>query len=447
MKDIDQESSTKIDNQMFQQEKPALRCSLVVIDGPNCGKSVHLSDQTVKVGTSQECDLKVDDETVSRVHLTVCQGAGGFQVVDRDSTNGSFYEGSRISQAVVPAGAALKIGKSSLIIRVDDNPDAIGLSPRTEFGQLVGRSISMRRLFAILGQVAPTDSTVLIEGETGTGKELVALALHEASQLTSQPFNIFDCAAVPEELIESELFGHVKGSFTGAVSDRPGVFVSTRNGTLLLDELSSLPMPLQPKLLRVLESRKVKPVGSDEFRPINVRVVAACNTDIEQDVREGRFRPDLFYRLSVVHVRIPPLRQRREDISPIVRKMITEFGGHDPGEISGPNLDRLMAHPWPGNVRELRNVIERAIALTGGHVPPFDEMHLQIGVPVEDNELRIHTEATYSDAKAMVLDEFERRYLTELMRRCKGNISFASRVSALDRKHLKKLLRRHRLLN
>ena len=301
----------------------------------------------------------------------------------------------------------------------------------------------MRRLFAILEQVSNTDSTLLVEGETGTGKELVALAVHEASPRKDGPFVVLDCAAVPGELVESELFGHVRGAFTGAATNRPGAFVSADNGTLFLDELNSLPITMQPKLLRALESRSVKAVGSDAPRKVNVRVIAACNSDVERDVAEGRFRPDLFYRLSVVHVRIPPLRQRRDDIPVIAARMLEEMGGCEPGEISGPNLDRLAAHAWPGNVRELRNVIERACALSGGVPRPFRDMTLHLGPSREGGErLQVDTEATYSRAKEKVLASFERIYLEALMQRCGGNISLASRVSELDRKQLRKLLRR-----
>jgi DNA-binding NtrC family response regulator len=287
---------------------------------------------------------------------------------------------------------------------------------------------------------------VLVEGETGTGKELVAWALHQASPRRSGPFVVFDCGAVPRELIESELFGHVRGAFTGATADRPGAFVRANGGTVFIDELTALPLELQPKLLRALESRAVKPVGSDHPRPVDVRVVAACNTDIEAEVRAERFRADLFYRLSVVHVRIPPLRRRREDIAPIVRRILSRLGITDPGPIEGPNLDRLTAHSWPGNVRELRNVIERAVALSGTRAPRFSDLRLQIGPAVQQEELRVRTESTFAEAKEELTASFEKRYLADLMERCRGNISLASRVGGLDRKHLRKLLRRHGLI-
>ncbi len=441
------EEQTKVDRDAPGVQAPApLRCSLFVIDGPSCGRSVAVGREPVTVGSAPGCGLTLDDSTVSRHHVTVQAAPGGFLVADLGSTNGTFYEGSRIAQAVVGPGAVLRVGRTSLVLRPDDSAEAIEPTARQAFGDLDGVSLPMRRLFAILEQVAPTDSTVLVEGETGTGKELVAWALHQGSPRRSGPFVVFDCGAVPRELIESELFGHVRGAFTGATADRPGAFVRANGGTVFVDELTAMPLELQPKLLRALESRAVKPVGSDNPRPVDVRVVAACNADIEAEVRAERFRADLFYRLSVVHVRIPPLRRRREDIAPIVKRILSRLGIADPGPIEGPNLERLTAHAWPGNVRELRNAIERAVALSGTRQPRFADLRLQIGPTVQQEELRVRTESTFAEAKEELTATFEKRYLADLMARSKGNISLAARVAGLDRKHLRKLLRRHGLV-
>jgi DNA-binding NtrC family response regulator len=441
------EEQTKVDRDAAGGQAPApLRCSLFVIDGPCCGRSVRIGRDPVAIGSAPGSGLTLDDSTVSRRHVTVQAVPGGFLVADCGSTNGTFYEGSRITQAVVGPGAVLRVGRTSLVLRPDDSVEAIEPTARQAFGDLDGVSLPMRRLFAILEQVAPTDSTVLVEGETGTGKELVAWALHQGSPRRSGPFVVFDCGAVPRELIESELFGHVRGAFTGATADRPGAFVRADGGTVFVDELTAMPLELQPKLLRALESRAVKPVGSDNLRPVDVRVVAACNTDIEAEVRAERFRADLYYRLSVVHVRIPPLRRRREDIAPIVKRILSRLGIVDPGSIEGPNLERLTAHAWPGNVRELRNVIERAVALSGTRAPRFTDLRLQIGPAMQQEELRVRTESTFAEAKEELTASFEKRYLADLMERSKGNISLAARVAGLDRKHLRKLLRRHGLV-
>jgi DNA-binding NtrC family response regulator len=440
------EAGTKVDHAAYPgRGRAASPCSLVVIDGPASGRSVPLGPAALVVGSAPGAGLQLDDSTVSRTHATIEAGPGGFVVTDHGSTNGTHYEGCRVTQVVVGPGSVLRVGRTSLLIRPDDTPEAIDPSPRTQFGQLVGHSAAMRRVFAVLEQVAPTDSTILVEGETGTGKELVASAVHEASARRAGPFVVFDCGAVPRDLAESELFGHVRGAFTGAASDRPGAFVRADGGTIFLDELGALPVDLQPKLLRALESRAMKAVGSDTPRRVDVRVIAATNADAEADVRAGRLRADLFYRLSVVHVRVPPLRRRHDDIVPIVRHLLARLGG-DPGEIAGPNVDRLLAHSWPGNVRELRNVIERGVALAGGRPAPFGALRLQVGVAADPDELRVHTEAPYAEAKERLLEAFERRYLDDLLGRCEGNISLAARVSGLDRKHLKKLLRRHGFL-
>jgi DNA-binding NtrC family response regulator len=438
---------TKVDREGPADRQPEpIRCALVVIDGPCCGRSVPIGREPVALGSAEGVELVVEDAMVSRRHVTVQAVPGGFLVVDQNSTNGTFYENSRITQAIVGPGSVLRVGRTSVVLRPADSAEAIEPSPRQAFGDLDGVSVGMRRLFAILEQVAPTESTVLVEGETGTGKELVAWAVHQASPRRSGSFVVFDCGAVPRELIESELFGHVRGAFTGATADRPGAFMRADGGTIFLDELNALPFELQPKLLRALESRAVKPVGSDALRSINVRVIAACSSDLAAEVQQGKFRSDLFYRLSVVHVRIPPLRRRREDIAPVVGRLLSRLGITDPGEIAGPNLDRLLGHSWPGNVRELRNAIERAVALAGTHSPKFSDLRLQIGPAAQRDELQVRTETTYAEAKEQLTGAFEKRYLSDLMERCKGNISLASRVSGLDRKHLKKLLRRHGLL-
>ena len=438
---------TKVDRETGAERRPgALHCQLVVIDGPSCGRAAAIGREPVTVGSAAGCDLVLEDETVSRRHVSVQAVAGGFLVSDGGSTNGTFYEGSRVAQAVVGPGSVLKVGRTWVVIRPIDSVDSVDPTPRQAFGDLDGVSLPMRRLFAILEQVAPTESTVLVEGETGTGKELVAWALHQAGPRRSGPFVVFDCGAVPPALVESELFGHVRGAFTGATGDRPGAFVRAEGGTLFIDELNSLPLELQPKLLRALESRTVKPVGSDAPRPLNVRIVAACATDLAAEVQAGKFRPDLFYRLSVVLVRIPPLRRRREDIGPIARRILSRLGIPDPGEVCGPNLDRLTAHSWPGNVRELRNVIERAIALSGSPAPKFTDLRLQIGPSAPPDDLDVPSDAPFAAAKEQIQAAFEKRYLGDLMERAKGNISLASRIASLDRKHLKKLLRRHGLL-
>jgi transcriptional regulator with PAS, ATPase and Fis domain len=255
-----------------------------------------------------------------------------------------------------------------------------------------------------------------------------------------------DCAALPEGLVESELFGHVRGAFTGASRGRDGAFVRAHGGTLFLDELDSISLAVQARLLRVVEERVVRAVGSDGERAVDVRLVAASRRDLSALVADGSFRPDLFYRLSVVRVRIPPLRERREDIAPIVAELMRRRGMSEPGPIAGPHLDRLFAHDWPGNVRELRNVLDRALALSP-RAASFQELRLMLSQTREPGEvLTVRADLPYHEAKQELLDAFERRYVADLLAHHGGNVSAAARAAGLDRKNLRRLAVRHGLL-
>jgi transcriptional regulator with PAS, ATPase and Fis domain len=286
---------------------------------------------------------------------------------------------------------------------------------------------------------------VLVQGETGTGKELVARALHEASPRRTGPFVAVDCGALPESLLESELFGHVKGAFTGAERARAGAFTRAHGGTLFLDELGGVPSGVQARLLRVLEERRVKPVGSDDERPVEVRVVAASRTSLEGAVAAGTFRPDLYYRLSVLVIELPPLRSRREDLPLMVKELLKRRGLEDSGPIDGEGFDRLRAHAWAGNVRELRNVNDRALTLSPG-ARTFRELKVSIAPSLgDDGGLGVRTDLPFKDAKDALVGEFERRYLEDLLARHQGNLSAAARFAQIDRKHLRELVRRHGL--
>lgn len=422
-------------------------CQLIVIEGPDMGRALDvIVGEEVLVGTGDGCDLVLSDERISREHLALTlQEIGGVQVRDLESLNGTIYQGSRLTQATLPIGATLKLGHSFL--RLQPGPMHLDLAPsqQRKFGELVAESLSMRELFAVLELAAPTSSTILIEGETGTGKELCARAIHEHSARRQGPFVAVDCGALPEDLLDSELFGHVRGAFTGAAIDRAGAFQRASGGTIFLDELSGISLKAQARLLRVLEERRVRPVGSDREVEIDVRVVAASTRGLEQRVAEGSFRPDLFYRLAVVRVQLPPLRARREDIPLIVEAMMRQRG-LESGEVAGDNLHRLMAHTWPGNVRELRNIIERAIALSPG-ARSFEGLRLAVYPQEAEEQLTVRTDLPYSEAKRMLLEVFEYRYLNDLITRCEGNISVASREANIDRKHLRDLLRRNGLVD
>ena len=433
----------------FPTEEGARRqpCQLIVIEGPDMGRALDvIAGKQVMVGTGEACDLVLSDERVSREHFTLeLQESGGVVGRDLESLNGTIYQGSRLTQATLPIGATLKLGHSFL--RLQPGPRHLDLAPsqQRKFGEMVAESLSMRELFAVLELAAPTPSTILIEGETGTGKELCARAIHEHSERRQGPFVAVDCGALPEDLLDSELFGHVRGAFTGAAIDRAGAFQRASGGTIFLDELSGISLKAQARLLRVLEERRVRPVGADREVDVDVRVVAASTRGLEQRVTEGTFRPDLFYRLAVVRVQLPPLRSRREDIPLIVGAMMRQRG-MSAGEVAGDNLHRLMAHTWPGNVRELRNIIERAIALSPG-ATSFDDLRLAVHPRDAEEQLTVRTDLPYSEAKRMLLEVFEYRYLHDLITRCQGNISVASREANIDRKHLRDLLRRNNLVD
>jgi DNA-binding NtrC family response regulator len=423
-----------------------IRCQLVVVDGPDRGRACRLGPAPVTIGTDAACDLVLSDDRVSARHLTVAAVESRFAVADLGSTNGTYYEGSKIAAVTVPAGTTLLAGRTALRIEPEAQPLDLPPSQARRFGELVGESLAMREVFAVLERVAGSDATLLVEGETGTGKELVARAIHEASPRRRGPFVAVDCGALPEGLLESELFGHVRGAFTGAANARVGMLVRADGGTLFLDELGRITPTLQARLLRVLEERVVRPLGGDTERAVDVRVIAASRDDLDAEVAAGRFRPDLLYRLAVVRVALPPLRARREDIPLLVRTLLDRRGLADTTP-SGAGLDRLIAHGWPGNVRELRNVIDRALALAPG-AQRFADLLIRIdAAPLAGEGLAVRSDLPYAEAKAAVLHDLERRYVADVLARTGNNLSAASRESGIDRKQLRAMARRHGLID
>jgi DNA-binding NtrC family response regulator len=309
--------------------------------------------------------------------------------------------------------------------------------------------MAMRELFAMLARVSPSDVTVLIEGESGTGKEIAARSIHAASARASKPYVVFDCASIPRELAESELFGHKRGSFSGAIDDRLGAFQQADGGTICLDEIGELPLDLQPKLLRALETGEVKRVGDDHARKIDVRVIAATNRDLGAEANRGSFRSDLYYRLEVMKVRMPPLRHRPEDIPGLV-EVLLEGKIAEGDSIQGENVRRLIAYSWPGNVRELRNALMRAVALAQrpGAKPRFAELVFNFGAAVEEPATigisfpGVASPMPFKEAKAELVARFERAYVEALLARHRGNVRQAALAAELSRKHLYDLIHR-----
>jgi DNA-binding NtrC family response regulator len=438
--------------------------------------AVLVPGQELLVGTGDDCGLRIDEPTVSRHHVRLSGELAGVRVVDQQSTNGTFYEGAQIHDVTVPIGAKLKLGNMTLHLRPKESElRREGASGQAaQLSGLVAEDARMREMLSVLKDIAKLEATVIVEGETGTGKELVAQALHEASPRASKPFVVFDCTAIPKDLVESSLFGHVKGAFTGATATRQGAFRRAHGGTIFLDEIGELPLELQPKLLRVLESRTVQAVGGDEPEKVDVRVVCATNRDLKAEVKAGRFREDLYYRLAVVKVQLPALRDRTADIEVLAHHFAQAFREQNAGAHSKggdlPKLEgfaRLRDHNWPGNVRELRNLVEQALSLWKGSGPvdlgkgvpdpdPEDTDHDRLR-PTIPSEARERVDAVraavadalasprpFKDAKALVVESFERAFLEALMQKA-GNLSRASNAAQMDRKHLRELLRRYGL--
>ncbi len=434
-------------------------CRCRIMSGDRVVDEVALGARPVAVGAAGDCDLVLTDPQVSRRHAELQLCPDGIRVRDLGSTNGTYWQGTRLTEAVVPLGAAVRVGGTTIRFIAADVP-SIAPSERRRFGAMVGQSTAMRELFAVLELAAPSEATVLIEGESGTGKELAARALHDHSPRARVPLVVVDCSAISETLIDSHLFGHVRGAFTGAQSDRKGAFVEASGGTLFLDEIGELPLAAQAKLLRALEAQTVQPVGSDRTVAVDTRVVAATHRDLPRMVEEKQFRFDLFYRLAVVHVAIPPLRDRLEDLAELVRHFY-EGRGVDAGPIAGANLSRLERYAWPGNVRELRNVLERAWTMAGPGGARFAGLKLWLDpagmagahpAPAAEPEragdlLAIDTGQPFKEAKEKWLEVFERHYLEGVFAACDRNISRASVRAGINRRHFRNLLRKHGIID
>lgn len=405
-------------------------------------KVVALGARTITVGAHASCDLVLDDAQVSRKHAELAITPEGIRVKDLGSTNGTWFQGTRVGEVVVPAGATIQFGSTPVKITGSDTP-SLPPSDRDHFGNMAGHSLAMRELFAVLEMASPTDATVLVEGESGTGKELAAQAIHDASPRAARPFVVVDCSAISEQLIDSHLFGHVKGAFTGAERDRKGAFVEASGGTLFLDELGELPLPVQARLLRVLEAQTVQPVGADRPIKVDTRVIAATHRDLQRMVAAKEFRFDLFYRLAVVHVALPALRDRLEDLPHLVATFY-ERKGLAPGPIDGDNLDKLRRYAWPGNVRELRNVLERAWALAGT-ATKFRELRLWLDTSAQQPQAQevIDTSLPFKEAKERWNDQFERRYVSLVWSAAGNNVTRAAEHAGLSRRHFRELLYKH----
>jgi len=412
-----------------------------VVEGTDAGRSTWGEHETLTVGTAMGNDLIVSDETVSRYHLELRRTEHGIEAIDQGSTNGTFVGPARLGRAIVTPGTTLALGRTRIVVRDGTHVD-VDVHDEDRLGPLVGTSAVMRRAVAWVKRAAGSDASVRLVGESGTGKELVAWAVHDSSSRADQPFVTVDCGALAPTLVASELFGHEKGAFTGADRQRLGALELANGGTLFLDEIGELPKELQPILLGALERKSFRRVGGQAEVPVDVRVVAATNRDLRADVNAGEFRLDLYYRLAVLRLELPPLRDRIGDVPLLVQHFLNDRGFTGPIEtlFSPAELAGLERHRWPGNVRELRNLVDATLAL--GSPPPVDSL----GGPSTSSENdALVLGLPYKQARVEALARFEHAYLQHLLERAGGNVSQAARDAGLDRSYLFSLLRRNGL--
>ena len=404
--------------------------------------SVRSTGGQCAIGSHPLSGLVVDDPTVSRFHCELVGDARGVRVRDLGSKNGTVVDGVRVHDAEPKDGSLLRLGRAVVRVSFSPEPQARRLSTRTRFGGLVGESAALRATFALLERAAATTATVLIDGETGTGKGAMAEAIHAESARRDKPFVVVDCGAMSPTLLDSELFGHEKGAFTGAERARAGAFEEADGGTLFLDEIGELPLDLQPKLLRVLENREVRRLGQNLRRPVDFRLVAATNRDLRAEVNAGRFRSDLYYRLAVVKITSPPLRSRPEDLPALCRAILEGLGATaaEIAAMTAPEvLSRLAGSAWPGNVRELRNYLERSLVLEGPAPLAATDAAAPAGAAAGP---AIDPTVPYAEARRRMLDDFERRYAEAVLAAHGGKVAAAARAAGVARYSFYRLLRR-----
>lgn len=426
------------------------RFKMLIKEGPDAGATYALDSGTILVGTHENNDIVLKDDTVSRYHLEIQVRSNGLHIQDQSTTNGTFYGDAQVGSMKISNVARLRLGKKTHV-ELAPVEASVELGPygKDHFGKVIGTSQAMQELFALLSRVAPTDATLLLEGETGTGKEIVSEAVHQHSQRAGGPFVVVDCGAIPPTLIGSELFGHIKGAFTGASVDKPGLIKSADGGTLFLDEIGELSLELQPQLLRVLEKREIRHVGDTRSQKVDIRVIAATHRNLLEMVKEGSFREDLYYRLAVVRAVLPPLRARQQDIALLANRFADEFTSSY--SLSPSIIEAMSGHAWQGNVRELRNVVERALSLrdVDGAANPAQIL----GTAANQTPVDIPSAAAggssdvlglpFKEAKGQLVEAFERDYLEQLLTKHKGNISQAANEAGIDRNYIHRLVKKY----
>ena len=431
---------------------PKVSFVIEVVSGPDQGKRLTVTGPRVLVGTSPICDLVLADERVSRRHLGLSIVDTTLRVDDLDSTNGTFANELRIHGVFLRGTETITIGKTLLLVTLAPAEEGEKVARAVSFGGVLGMSTKMQRVYAFARKVAASDIPCTIEGETGTGKEQLAEAIHESSPRVKGPFIIFDCTALPGTLMESALFGHEKGSFTGASSTRKGVFEQADGGTLFIDEIGDLDISLQPKLLRAIQRGETQRVGGTGWCKSNVRILAATRRDLDREVAAGRFRDDLFFRLAVARIELPPLRERGGDVELLARAFWASLGP-SAGPFPPEFLARYRGHPWPGNVRELLNTVVRWQALgelgLGERIAEDPPEALNVAspslasgpAPADDLVQRLIRDAVpFSKARQLAALDFERRYVKSILESFSGNVTKAAQASGIGRRYFHMLL-------
>jgi DNA-binding NtrC family response regulator len=422
---------------------PAHAHGIAVVAGPGAGLRTIMEGDELRIGKAPSNHLCLPDPTVSRFHCVIERTTRGLLLRDLGSFNGTQVGGCWVESAYLAPDAPIQIGQSVMQIFVAERDANTPVDPGP---RILGASAATQKLVAMLPQLARSGATILLEGETGTGKSMVAELIHRMGPRAGGPFVVVDGGALAPTLVESELFGHERGSFTGANEKRMGAFEAAQGGTVFIDEIGELPMDLQPKLLRALEERVVRRLGSSHAIRLDVQIIAATNRNLRQAVTDGRFRADLYYRLEALRLTIPPLRERREDIP----QLVEHFYQRTRAEVEPERLEELKAEfvkrPWPGNVRELRNAVERAVllgALEGDVLTPAAPRadSTPTPVPVGDAPAVL----PFRTAKEIAISRWEQTYLSRLMQDADGNLSRAARLAQIDRGHLRDLLRHHRI--
>jgi DNA-binding NtrC family response regulator len=420
--------------------KPVMNvCSatLSIVRGPDAGREERIASPTFVVGGGSATDMRLSDPSVSREHLRLTLTSAGVRIRDC-SKNGTRIGGLRIHDVVAQSDTVMTLGTTALALRLEAERLLLPLSEGTAFGDAFGSSPVMRHLFAILERAAQSDLPVLFEGESGVGKDVLARAVHQASNRRDGPFVVVDCGGLPSNLVESELFGHARGAFTGADTERRGLFDDAHGGTLFLDEVGELPLDVQPKFLRALETREIRPVGGKKARRIDVRVLCATNRKLAEAAKRGSFREDLYYRLAVARVTVPALRDRPEDVLPLATRFLHRAKGDDRAEIPADLAALLSEYSWPGNVRELKNVIERYAVLG-------DTASLMLLDPVVPGSGEDLSKLPYHEARRLVLERFEQDYVPKVLARADGVVARAAEQAQLARPSFYRLLERLRL--